>query len=215
MSIATTDSLAKIIWDYHHLNQPLEKAECIFVLCSNDVRVAEYAARLFLEGYAPYIVFSGGVGELTKGMFKKSDAEVFADIAIQRGVPANKILLEPKSSNTGENVAFTKHVLAERDMHFQSFILVQKPYMERRTYAVFKKVWPEMHCVVTSPPILFEDYPNEQISKDLMINIMVGDLQRIKMYPERGFQIHQEIPPQVWEAYEELVQRGYTKHLLP
>ena len=47
-----------------------------------------------------------------------------------------------------------------------------------------------------------------------MISIMVGDLQRIKIYPEKGFQIHQEIPDDVWAAYEELVQAGYNQRLI-
>lgn len=208
------DQLAKIIWDYHHLNHKLEKADCIFVLGSHDTRVAEYAADLFLKGYAPYIIFSGGLGNLTNDIFQKPEADIFADIAIKRGVPPEKILIENRSSNTGENVEFTKKLLDEKGLRFNTFILVQKPYMERRTFATFKKVWPEKNFIVTSPPIPFENYPNEEISKDKVINIMVGDLQRIKIYPERGFQIFQDIPPNVWSAYEKLVELGYTKHLV-
>ena len=208
------DKLAKIIWDYHHLNHKLEKADCIFVLCSYYTRVAEYAADLFLNGYAPYIIFSGGLGDLTKDIFHKPEADIFADIAIKKGVPPEKILIENKSTNTGENVEFTKKLLDEKGLKFDTFILAQKPYMERRTFATFKKVWPEKNFIVTSPSISFEDYLNEEISKDKVINIMVGDLQRIKLYPERGFQIFQEIPPNVWSAYEKLVELGYTKHLV-
>ena len=208
------DKLAKVIWDYHHLNHKLEKADCIFVLGSHDTRVAEYAADLFLKDYAPYIIFSGGLGNLTKETFPKPEADIFADIATKKGVPPEKILIESKSANTGENVEFTKKLLDEKGLNFDTFILVQKPYMERRTFATFKKVWPEKKFIVTSPPISFEDYPNEEISKDKVINIMVGDLQRIKIYPERGFQIFQEIPPNVWSAYEKLVELGYTKHLV-
>jgi hypothetical protein len=47
-----------------------------------------------------------------------------------------------------------------------------------------------------------------------VINIMVGDLQRIKIYPEKGFQIYQEIPAEVWKAYERLVALGFDKHLI-
>jgi hypothetical protein len=47
-----------------------------------------------------------------------------------------------------------------------------------------------------------------------VISIMVGDLQRIRLYPARGFQIEQQIPERVWEAYEELVKAGYDRHLL-
>lgn len=52
---------AKILWEYSNMRQEPQKADIIMVLCSNDIRVAEYAAKLFLEGYAPFILFSGGV----------------------------------------------------------------------------------------------------------------------------------------------------------
>ncbi|MBT4538738.1 hypothetical protein HOI26_00895 [Candidatus Woesearchaeota archaeon] len=86
--------------------------------------------------------------------------------------------------------------------------------MERRTYATIKVHWPNKKVIVTSPQINFEDYPTKDISKDDVINIMVGDLQRIKIYPDKGFQIFQDIPTDIWEAYQELVQLGYTKHLM-
>ncbi|RPH35134.1 MAG: YdcF family protein, partial [Planctomycetota bacterium] len=46
-----------------------------------------------------------------------------------------------------------------------------------------------------------------------VISIMVGDLQRIRLYPGKGFQVPQEIPPEVWDAYRELVALGYDRHL--
>ena len=93
-------------------------------------------------------------------------------------------------------------------------LLVQKPYMERRSYATFKKHWPEKKVLITSPQIPFDQYPTEEIPLEHVINIMVGDLQRIKIYPKKGFQIFQDIPGDVWRAYESLVQLGYTKHLV-
>lgn len=60
----------------------------------------------------------------------------------------------------------------------------------------------------------YAEYPNENIPKELLINIMVGDLQRIKIYPAKGFQIPQDIPDDVWSTYERLVALGYTQHLV-
>jgi uncharacterized SAM-binding protein YcdF (DUF218 family) len=208
------DESAKIVWDYHHVNQQLKKADAILALGSNDIRVAKRAAQLYLEGWAPLVVFSGGVGALTAGMWNKPEAEVFADEAVKLGVPREKILIESRSANTGENVQFTKELLHEKCIHPNSFILVQKPYMERRTFATFKKVWPEKEFTVTSPQISFENYPTATLPKDLIIDIMVGDLERIKKYPARGFQIEQDIPAEVWTAFEKLVSAGYTQHLI-
>jgi uncharacterized SAM-binding protein YcdF (DUF218 family) len=209
------DQLAKVIWDYMHMNQKLEKADAIFVLGSSDTRVAEYAAELYHQEWAPLIIFSGRDGKgKTMELWGMTEAEKFGSIALEMGVPEDKILLEKRATNTGENVQFTKELLKEKGINPRKLILVQKPYMERRTYATFLKQWPGMDFIVTSPSISFEEYPNEERSKEYLINMMIGDLQRIKEYPAKGFQIEQEIPSDVWDAYEQLVQQGYTDHLI-
>lgn len=205
--------LAKILWDYHHVNHPMEKSDCILVLGSHDTRVGERGADLYLEGWAPYIIFSGGLGNLTSGIWTEPEADKFATIAKKMGVPEKNILVENKSTNTGENITFTMNLLSQHGLDPQSFILVQKPYMERRSYATFKKHLPGKKLIVTSPQISFDNYPTEDISMEKVINIMVGDLQRIKIYPEKGFQIPQEIPATVWNAYERLIALGYNRHL--
>ncbi|HXV97184.1 MAG TPA: YdcF family protein [Anaerolineae bacterium] len=215
MDRQTIIELAQKIWDYHHLHHPLEKADCILVQGSHDLRVAERGAQLFLEGWAPLLIFSGGLGNLTAGIWDEPEADKFARVARQMGVPAEHILIENQSTNTGENVQFTRQLLAEHRLDPHKFIAVQKPYMERRTYATFRKVWPQKEVIVTSPQISFDAYPTAEISQGRVIHIMVGDLQRIKLYPEKGFQIYQEIPPPVWEAYEILVGLGYTENLIP
>ena len=208
------DGLAKKIWDYHLMGHQLEKADCIIVLGSHDTRVAEKGAQILLDGWASIVVFSGYLGALTKGIWTRPEAEIFAEIALRMGVPPEKILVENKATNTGENIAFSKKLLAEHGIRPRKAIAVQKPYMERRTYATCKKVWPELELIVASPEIRIEDYPNEEISKDEMINVMVGDLQRIMLYPGKGYQIPQEVPADIIEAYEKLVRMGYTKHLI-
>ena len=86
--------------------------------------------------------------------------------------------------------------------------------MERRSFATFKKHWPGKKLIVTSPQIPFEQYATKDIPLERVINIMVGDLQRIKVYAEKGFQVYQEIPPDVWDAYEQLVKLGFDKQLI-
>lgn len=214
MTNQEVDKLAKILWDYHHLNHELQSADCLMVFGSNDLRIAEYGVELFLKGFAPLIIFSGGAGRFTKKIWEEPEAEKFARVAIQRGVPKEKIFIENRSSNTGENILFTKDLLNTYNLHPQTFILVHKPYMERRTYATFKKHVPEKECIVTSPPLSFENYPNQLFTKEDIINILVGDLQRIKLYAERGFQIPQEIPTYVLDAYNKLIKLGYTRQLI-
>ncbi len=206
--------LAQQLWDYHHMNHDPAKSDCILALGSHDLRVADRAAELYLQGWAPLIIMSGGLGNFTQDMWTESEADKFARIAVQKGVPADAILIENKSGNTGENILFTQQLLSQIGLDPQNFIVVQKPYMERRSYATFKKHWPDKTLLVTSPQIPFEEYATNEIPMDRVINIMIGDLQRIRLYPAKGFQIYQEIPAEIWDAYERLVQLGFDRHLV-
>lgn len=211
--------LATILWEYLRVDHRLVKADLILVLGSNDLRVAQYAAHLFNHGYAKRIMFSGKRGRLTERLFQdgtwtKSEAETFADVAEREGVPRSAIVTESDSTNTGENIVFSRKIIEQLEIPLQSIILVQKPYMGRRTYATFKKIWPEPKIMVTSPPIPFPQYPTALIPREYLISLMVGDLQRIKLYPDMGFQILQKIPEHVWDAYEKLVALGFVSHLI-
>lgn len=211
---AGVKELARIVWDYHHVGHSLRPADVIVVLGSHDIRVAEWGARIYLDGYAPWLVMSGGLGTLTAGRWTRPEAEIFAEIAVSAGVPEERILVEPDSTNTGENITFSDRLLREREVPFQTVLLVQKPYMERRTFATARRHWPKRDLIVSSPPLPMEDYPNEEISRDEMIHIMVGDLQRIRIYGQKGYQVPQVIPEEVWDAARKLIQMGYDRHLV-
>jgi uncharacterized SAM-binding protein YcdF (DUF218 family) len=206
-------ALAQKVWDYHRLGHRLVPADVILVLCSHDTAVAARGAQIWLDGWAPHLIFSGGLGGITKRLWREPEADQFARIAIAMGVPADRILIENRSTNTGENVHFTRAILEAKGIDPACVILVQKPYMERRSYATFHKVWPGKQVVVTSPEASLDEYlarfSNDALTADEVVAIMAGDLRRIRIYPEMGFQIEQEIPEDVWAAYEELVSLGY------
>lgn len=206
--------LAQKIWNYHQMNHKPVPCDCIMALGSHDLRVAERAAELYLQRMAPIVIFSGGLGRLTEGSFPKPEAELFADVAMEMGVPQHAIFIENKSTNTGENISFTRMLLAEQNLNPASFLLVQKPYMERRCWATFKQNWPGKEILVTSPQLPMLAYPNAEIPIEQVIQIMVGDLQRIKLYPAKGFQVYQHIPKDVWDAFEQLVAMGFDQQLM-
>jgi uncharacterized SAM-binding protein YcdF (DUF218 family) len=211
------NELAELIWDYHLMHHQLKKADCIFALGCHDEGVAIRAADLFIEGWANRLVISGGVlfdGTPQAIEKKMTEAEYFREIAIDKGIPAGKIIIENKATNTGENFQFTGELLAQLGYSFDTFIVVQKPYMERRTYATGMAQWKDKQLILTSEKISFSDYLKKGIPKDKIINTMAGDLQRIKLYPQRGFQVYQEIPTNVWDAFEELVGYGFDKRLV-
>ncbi|MDV5036060.1 YdcF family protein [Vibrio diabolicus] len=197
------------LWDYMQLKHELKPADCLFVMCSNDVRVAEHAANLYHQKLAPLIVFSGGEGRFTDGLFEKSEAETFAEIAKMSGVPSEAFLLETESTNSGENVRFTEQRLKKEGKHCSSFILVQKPFMERRAIATFEKQWqsPYSQLQVSSTAHPFFEYINEDMPLMMVLEALMEDFSRVKSYPEKGFQTEQNIPPQVELSYQFLLER--------
>ncbi len=213
----TIEKARQIIWDYHQLHQPLIRVDVMLVLGSHDLRVAEYAAELWLQGWAQLVVVTGGVAhadDLLKTGWVESEAAKFAEVMMAAGVPSDKIVLESEAKNTGENFTLSRPLIDEKLGVWNSVLVVTKPYMERRAYATGAKVWPDKELRVTSSQLSFEEYVGGEITKDEVINIMMGDLQRIDVYAKKGWQIEQEIPVEVWAAFEVLKQAGYTKHLL-
>lgn len=153
------------------------------------------------------------------GLWQDPEADVFRKRVLELGVPDAKILVENKSTNTGENFQFSYALLKDKMLLPHKIIIVQKPYMERRAYATFMKQWPgntdSMTVTVTSPDIDLLDYPNEVVG-DLsdVISVMVGDMARIKLYEEKGFQIPQLVPDSVQMAFERLKCSGkYNWHM--
>jgi uncharacterized SAM-binding protein YcdF (DUF218 family) len=215
--MSTVDDLVQVLWDYMLVGHELRKADCIFMLGSYDVRVADYAVDLYQQGYAPYLLFSGGVIQQNDRLniyWDETEADYFAKRALEQGVPAEQILIENQAMNTGQNFTCTQDLLDSLGLDFQSFILVQKPFMERRVLATGLKLWTDKKFVVTSPPISCEDYLNGHLPKDGLIQYIVGDFQRVKIYGENGFQVPQDIPEQAWLAFEQLADLGYDEHLV-
>ena len=122
---------------------------------------------------------------------------MFAEVAAARGVPREKMLLESRSTNTGENVVFTRALLEERGIVPARVIAVQKPYMERRTHATFQARWPGLDVIVTSPRLGLDEYVAGSVSRDDVLHIMVGDLQRLWLYAEKGWSAPQPVPAEV------------------
>ncbi len=210
-------ALANILWDYHQMHQHIEKSDLIMVLGSQDLRVADRGIELYKAGYAPTLLFSWGQGRFTStdiNFANTTEADIFAARAIEHGVPTQDIIIENTSINTWQNIENSYELI--KDLFIKSIILIQKPYMERRTYATFMKQRPgEMvHFCVTSPQISFADYPTPDLPLEKVINLMVGDLQRIIDYPAKWFQIPQDVPEEVMQAYEGLVEAGFRESML-
>lgn len=133
---------------------------------------------------------------------------------LERSVPDEVIILEDTSTNTGENLIFSVKKLQELGREIRQVVIVTKPYAERRTYATMQKLFPDITSLHTSPDLNYEDYPEGEITKDLMINIMVGEVQRIKLYPELGYTVAMQVPDEIESAMEFLITAGFDQQLL-
>lgn len=200
---------AKVLWDFHRIDDKPQTSDVIIGFGSYDLRVAQYASELYLQGIAPLLLFTGKAGNWTKGLFNHSEAEAFADVAMKAGVPEAAILLETRATNIGENIVLSKALLAQESL---SAVLVTKPQTQRRVFATAARQWPEAAIKVSAPATAFEDQPTEQYGLEMLISEMTGDVQRMLDYPAKGFQIAQAVPLQVLEAYEFLIAKGFDNH---
>jgi len=205
---------AQILWDYHRIADELRKADMIIGLGSYDTRVAQHCALLLSENWAPRVLFTGAEGNFTRGKWSKSEAEMFADVAVEHGADSAKILVETEATNTGDNVRLCKALCQREGLAIASAIVVSKPNMNRRALATFQLHWPELDVVCAAPQTHFLDSPAPGHTPEDVVSEIVGDLQRIIEYPALGYQAGQTIPDAVRDAYQELRSLGYTSHLL-
>ncbi len=220
---------AETVWEFHRMRMDVAaRAATVhgtLVLCSHDLRVADRAAELFKAGQGgKWCLFSGGMGTGSHSGqnlngWTRPEAEIFAERALQLGVPPEAVHTEARSKNTGENIRFSREILEERNLTHANLLVVQKPFMERRSLATLLKQWgalPLPRITVTSPEVSFADYPDGHISREAVVNIMVGDLQRLRVYAteERPYQVPVEVPGDVWEAYQQLVAAGFDANVI-
>lgn len=204
-------SYADLLWNYHCLQQSLQPAECMIVLGNDDLRTAKYAADLFNRGMAKYVVITGQASRHSSHFLPFSEAEKFAQVMETNGVSRAVLLLEHRATNTGENITFTHQLLAEKSLQPHSFLVVTKPYMERRALATFQKIWPNQQVVITSLPSIFTSFLDERHSAKRVINAMIGYVYRMRDYAQQGFQVEQEIPMSIWNAVHQLEARGFQR----
>lgn len=179
--------------------------------------IARRAAELYLQGYAPRVLFTGGLGRNTDGLFQEPEAVKFARVAMACGVPEADILIEDKSANTKENIEFTRNLLEARGIPHGHVLGVHQPFMERRITAAMGVYWPELRFSVTSPRVTIPEYLEraraQGVSENASISVIVGDFQRMDLYGRLGYQLPQYIPTEAWQAYHTLVAMGFDKQL--
>ncbi|MDD9150167.1 MULTISPECIES: YdcF family protein [unclassified Sporolactobacillus] len=225
--------------NYENLNaEALKKqfgtlqADVLLVLGNSIPYTAELAAKLYKNGICKKIMFSGGVGHSTPilrenakqkypflNVENKSEAFILAEIAKQQeNILTEDILLEEKSSNTGENALFSLNLLQNQNISHNSLILIQDPLLQLRSFATLQHYFSnsKINILSFSP---FIPYLNEQFnfasqseicgmwSLKRFIELIIGEIPRLRDdrygYGPCGkhYMIHIDIPPRIEEEY--------------
>ncbi|MGZ3102277.1 YdcF family protein [Streptomyces sp. H62] len=206
---------AQRLWDFQLMGHEPRPCSVAIGLGSHDLGVAETTADLYHRGMMPLIVFTGATSRTTRDRMPRGEAEHYRERAVELGVPASAILVEPQARNTGENVTLSRALLEEHAIDTSSVLLVSKPYEERRAFATARKLWPGVDVTSASAPVTLSAYVDRIQDTRLVFDMLVGSLQRLLIYPAQGFMITQDVPDGVVRAYERLVSSGFTSRLAP
>ncbi|MET8216778.1 YdcF family protein [Streptomyces hirsutus] len=206
---------AQRVWDFQQMGHDVRPCSVAIGLGSHDLGVADTTADLYHRGMMPLIVFTGATSRTTRERMPLGEAEHYRERAVELGVPAEAILVEPRARNTGENIRFSRALLEERHALVSSALLISKPYEERRSYATACKLWPEVEWVSASTPMTMSEYVDSIGDARLVIDMLAGAQQRLMIYPRQGFMIEQNAPGDVTAAYERLRDAGFTSRLVP
>lgn len=194
------------IIDFLSVRDTPEKSDVIFVFGSTKEYIAEHAASLFLKGFSEYILVSGHMSTRSEKLFQKTEAEFLKEKIINFGVPANSIIMEEKAANTLENIILGMKELSRQKIKINSAILTAKPFHLRRCRATFKKQFPNVKILCSSPEMDFNEYFSHETDKTEQETIIrfVEEIDRLKKYSEKGDIIHENIPPEIESAAEKL-----------
>lgn len=182
---------ARRVWDYHQMGHSPRPCSVAIGLGSHDLGVADTAVDFYKRGMAPLLLFTGATSPTTRERMPRGEAVHYRERALELGVPSAAVLVEPRARNTGDNIRFSRELLEEAGAEVSSVLLISKPYEERRAYATARKLWPEVEVISASAPMTFEQYADSIGDARLVIDMLVGALQRLMVYPEQGFMISQ------------------------
>ncbi|GAA2940714.1 YdcF family protein [Streptomyces argenteolus] len=205
---------AELLWDFQQMHHKPRQCSVGIGLGSHDLGVADVTADLYRRGLMPLIVFTGATSRTTQERMPRGEAEHYRERAVELGVPAEVILVEPNARNTGENICFSRELLEREGVDVSSVLLISKPYEERRAYATARKLWPDVEIVSASASVTLMEYVDSIGDPHLVLNMLVGAQQRLVIYPEQGYMVGQDIPAQVEAAYERLCGAGFTGRLV-
>ena len=185
-------ALLEPLWSYLTVSDAPVPGEVIFAFGCGNLRVPQRAANLQLDGWAPHVLVTGGVGRRTAELFGASEAAVFARHLRWLGVAASAIVTEDRAGNTGENVTLGMRALRRRGVEVRRALLVAKPFCTRRCAATFRLRHPRVETVCCPPPGPMLDFVEE--TRPAFAARLVAELDRLERYPRLGYIAREPLP---------------------
>lgn len=152
------------LWDYLAEEDKLEKADLVFVFGGPGINRVNEAIRLWKDKLGDKILFTGQKASYMKDI-DITEAERYANIARDEGVPENTLILETSATNTPENVRNSITKLHQIDFLPRKIILITIVYHMRRSYLTFKSA-AEWNPILIRRPVPSAKFTQEDYFKD-------------------------------------------------
>lgn len=141
------------ITDFIFVENAPERADIIFIPGGDQGALAVMAARLYKEGYAPYVLpsgrFSKPVGHCQiPGYEGRTEWDFLHDILAREDVPETAILEEKEATYTYENAIYSRKVTDRLKLHIKKAILCPQACHARRALLYYKVCFPETEFLV-------------------------------------------------------------------
>jgi hypothetical protein len=181
-----------------------------------DLSIPRRCAELVREGCTRQIIFTGGIGAGTADLGCPEADAFLEELARDHPDLARQAIIENRSTNTGDNIRFTQELLRSIDPAqplgegIRGVILVATPCRQRRVCLTWQKLVPEVAAWNAPPLTDYETLRSLYASKGEDIRRqLVGEYERIRDYPSRGWIAEDDIPQNIHEAARIL---AATKH---
>jgi len=203
---------ARTVFDYLVLrDMDPANADAVIGFGHFDMKIPRRCLELYREGRAPLIVLSGGMGAGTADLGGPEARAFLEEIDTRGGVPEGDLLLEDRSTNTGENVEATTRLLAEAGRPFgteggvRSALIVANASRQRRVFLTCRRHHPGVRWVNAPPETSFDEERRMYAEKGLdLVLHLTGEIRRLETYPEKGFCLATELPTEVLAARDRL-----------
>ncbi len=193
------------ITDFIFIEDAPQKADIIFVPGGNYPDSARNAARLYREGYAPYIMPSGKYS-ITKGRFEyapenpthqkhfETECDYLCDILLREGVPQSAILREDEATYTYENAIYSRKKLRGLGISVTKAILSCQAFHARRSLMYYQEQFGQVQffvCPVVTRGISRTSWMNT----DAGIDTVLGEVERCGAQFHEIMRVHKSVEP--------------------